>query len=291
MALETIDAGGATSPNGGTAKPLESVPLGDNHQNGAAAAPPSSHQSKPTIDLELANPAFNGPLALLLELIEKRRLPITQVSLSEVADQYLERMRTMGGLDPELLADFLVIATRLLVIKSRELLPSQSVVAEEEGDPAADLERRLIEYRIFREAAEQLKQVEEQGLPSYPRQPSAESPEYPEPPLAPIPAEALHFAMVRMLKALKPEGQRLPTEVRVSVAERIQHLLGFLSTRTSAAFSELAGHSISEVVATFLALLELLRRGSVLAEQPEAFGDIRISLVQESLAVGSGVAS
>ncbi len=268
MALETIDAGGTMPP--------------------AGSRPQST---RPTIDLELSNPAFSGPLALLLELIEKRRLPITQVSLTEVADQYLERMKTMVGLDPELLADFLVIAARLLVIKSRELLPSQPAEEAEEADPAADLERRLIEYRLFKEAAEQLRQMEEAGLQSYPRRASAEPREYPEPPLAPIPPEALHFAMLRMLRALKPEGQKLTTEVRVSVAERIQHLLTVLGSRTSARFSELAGTTVCEVVATFLALLELLRRGHVLAEQQEAFGEIHITLAQEPLAMEAGVAT
>ncbi|HEX2923518.1 MAG TPA: ScpA family protein [Chloroflexota bacterium] len=290
MALDTIDAGESASPDGAVAKPQEGVQQDGNHQDGSDRVPSHPQSAKPTIDLELSNPAFNGPLALLLELIEKRRLPITQVSLSQVADQYLERMKTIVGLDPEVLADFLVIAARLLVIKSRELLPTQPAVVEEEGDPAADLERRLIEYRIFKEAAEQLKQMEELGLHSYTRQPSAEPPEYPEPPLAPIPPEALHFAMVRMLKALKPEGERLPVEVKVSVAERIQHLLSVLTSRSSAVFSELMGNSVSEVVATFLALLELLRRGRVVAEQQEAFGEIHITLAQASMAIGTGVA-
>jgi len=282
MALETIDAREPASLNGGVAKAQSSVPIGEAHHNRSSSTPPAP-RSRPIIDLELATPAFNGPLALLLQLIEKRRLPITQVSLAEVADQYLVRMRTIAGLDPELLADFLVIAARLLVIKSRELLPSQPVILEEEGDPVADLERRLIEYRIFKEAAEQLKRLEEEGLHSYSRQPSAEPPNYPEPPLAPVPPEALHFAMVRMLKAMKPEGQRLSLESRVSVAERIQYLLSYLSARTSAVFSEMAGHTIGEMVATFLALLELLRRGAVSAEQGEAFGEIRIARVQEAM--------
>ncbi len=94
----------------------------------ASLQPSAQATEKPAIDLELVTPAFSGPLALLLELIERRRLPITEVSLAEVADQYLERMRTMAGLDPELLADFLVIAAKLLVIKSRELLPSPAPI-------------------------------------------------------------------------------------------------------------------------------------------------------------------
>jgi segregation and condensation protein A len=246
----------------------------------------SSIASRPTvlsgerasIDLELATPAFSGPLALLLELIEKRRLPITDVSLAEVADQYLERMRTMVGLDPDLLADFLVIAAKLLVIKSRALLPSTAPVAEdEEADVAAELQSRLLEYRIFRDAAERLRQLEESGRRSYPRPPS-EAATRPEPPLAPIPPEALRDAMVRMMKALRREEPKLQLAPRASVQERIAFLLEFLTGKGRATFSEVAGSTISEIVATFLAILELLRQGIIAAAQEAAFDQIHLSL-------------
>ena len=231
------------------------------------------------IELELASAAFSGPLALLLELIESRRLPITQVSLAEVADQYLERMKSLVGLDPEILADFLVIAARLLVIKSRALLPPRPSVADE-PDLGADLQQRLLEYRLFRDAAEQLRRLEENGR-SYPRQATPEMDSRPEPPLEPVPPEALRAAMIRMLKALreKPrEEQTLPP--RVSVHERISYLRSYLEAKRSAVFSEVAGATVQEVVATFLALLELLRRGVVAAHQEEAFAEIRVTLVE-----------
>ncbi|MHB0870977.1 MAG: segregation and condensation protein A [Chloroflexota bacterium] len=231
-----------------------------------------------SIELELETPAFSGPLALLLELIEKRRLPITEVSLAEVADQYLERLRSIAGLDPELLADFLVIAAKLLVIKSRELLPSAPPVADEEEDVAAQLQQRLLEYRIFRDAAEQLKRLEEAGRRSHQRQPSEAAAPWPEPPLAPIEADALRDAMARMLKALQPAGQQLQLAPRVSVQERIQHLISYLTSRGSAIFSEIGGATVSEIVATFLALLELLRQKAIVAVQEAAFGEIRVSL-------------
>src|SRR5512143_2951529 len=112
------------------------------------------------IDIELSNVAFCGPLAMLLELIEKRRLPIAQVSLAEVADQYLTRIRTLVGMNADVLADFLVIGAKLLLIKSRALLPSPPR-EDEKDNVAADLEQRLLEYRIFREAAERLREIEE----------------------------------------------------------------------------------------------------------------------------------
>ena len=121
------------------------------------------------VQLELHLEAFDGPLELLLLLIEQRRLPITQVSLAEVADQYLAQVHALPTLDPELLADFLAIGSRLLLLKSRALLLS------DEPDPAteevaSDLTERLITYRVFRAAAEVLRDLEQRGARTYPSQ-------------------------------------------------------------------------------------------------------------------------
>ena len=232
----------------------------------------------PTIDLELSSPAFCGPLALLLELIEKRKLPITEISLAQVANQYLERMHTLVGMNAELLADFLSIGARLLLIKSRALLPSQQQPGEE-SDVAVDLELRLMEYRLFKEAAERLRELEESERRSYPRQATVQDAEHHEPPLEPIPPEALNAAMARMLKALQPQSAELRVAPRISVEQRIDHLLAYLAVRLAATFSELAGNTVGEIVATFLAILELMRRGSVTVEQQSPFADISISLL------------
>src|SRR5919199_3791205 len=107
------------------------------------------------MQLRLEHDVFEGPLELLLTLIEQRRLPITQVSLAAVADQYLAQVHALPQVDPDLLADFLAIAGRLLLLKSRALLLS------DEPDPvveetAAELAERLATYRVFRAAAEHL---------------------------------------------------------------------------------------------------------------------------------------
>lgn len=243
-----------------------------------AVEQPAVAGQKPPIDLELSTPAFSGPLALLLELIERRKLPITEISIAQVADQYLERMRLLVGIDPEILADFLVIAARLLQLKSRELLPSAPVEAEE-PDVAAELQQRLLEYKIFREAAELLRQLEENGGRSYTPQTPMEAPPRPEPPLEPIPPDMLRAAMIRMLKALQQKPESLVLSPQISVADRIEHLMDCLSSKASTVFSELSGRTVHEIVATFLALLELLRRGIIVAEQDTPFGDIRLSLI------------
>ncbi len=237
------------------------------------------------IELELANPTFCGPLALLLELIENRKLPITEVSLAQVADQYLDRMRSLIGLDMEILADFLVIAARLLVIKSRALLPPR--ISPHEGpDEASDLPQRLLEYRMFRDAAEQLRRLEESGRRGYPRQAPFEPSRQAEPPLEPVPPAVLRAAMIRMLKALRPEPERQTLAPRVSVQERIEYLKAYLRTRGGAVFSELAGATVQEVVATFLALLELLRRELIVAQQESPFAEIRLTLAKDAATAG-----
>ena len=141
------------------------------------------------VQLQLRLDTFEGPLELLLLLIEQRKLPITQVSLAQVADQYLAQVHAAPELDPDLLADFLAIAGKLLLLKSRALLLT------EEHDPeveqvATDLTERLAEYRVFRAAAEALRELEQRGGRTYPatRPPMVTS--VPAP-LTPVGAEAL----------------------------------------------------------------------------------------------------
>jgi len=142
-----------------------------------------------TRQLELHLESFDGPLELLLLLIEQRRLPITQVSLAQVADQYLAQVHAQPSLDADLLADFLVIGGKLLLLKSRALLLTEEPDAEAE-EVASDLAERLATYRVFRAAAEVLRELEQRGERMYPtlREPSLGT----EPaPLAPLGPEAL----------------------------------------------------------------------------------------------------
>src|SRR5258708_27366001 len=114
------------------------------------------------IQLELHLESFDGPLELLLLLIEQRRLPITQVSLAQVADQYLTQVHAQPALDADLLADFLVIGGKLLLLKSRPLLLTEEPDPEVE-EVASDLAERLATYRVFRPAAEFLSDLEQPG--------------------------------------------------------------------------------------------------------------------------------
>src|SRR5258708_3059334 len=138
------------------------------------------------IQLELHLESFDGPLELLLLLIEQRRLPITQVSLAQVADQYLTQVHAQPALDADLLADFLVIGGKLLLLKSRALLLTEEPDPEVE-EVASDLAERLATYRVFRAAAEVLRELEQRGERMYPtlREPLISTAPAPFAPLGP----------------------------------------------------------------------------------------------------------
>src|ERR1700687_1117426 len=119
------------------------------------------------VQLELHLDSFDGPLELLLLLIEQRRLPITQVSLAQVADQYLAQVHAQPALDADLLADFLVIGGKLLLLKSRALLLTEEPDPEVE-EVASDLADRLATYWVFLAAAELLRELEQRGERMYP---------------------------------------------------------------------------------------------------------------------------
>ena len=227
------------------------------------------------VQLQLRLDTFEGPLELLLLLIEQRKLPITQVSLAQVADQYLAQVHAAPELDPDLLADFLAIAGKLLLLKSRALLLT------EEHDPeveqvATDLTERLAEYRVFRAAAEALRELEHQGGRTYPatRPPMVTS--VPAP-LTPVGAEALVRVWRQLLSAPIDAHVDLPGISRVSVEERRAQVLDALRTAASVSFRAVAGQTIDEIVATFLAVLELFRRGRIGLDQDGPFADLVLS--------------
>ncbi|MCB0085653.1 MAG: segregation/condensation protein A, partial [Caldilineaceae bacterium] len=115
-------------------------------------------------------PAYEGPLDLLLQLIEKHELDINEISLVAVTDQYLSTIERLEEIEPGALADFLVIASKLLYLKSVSLLPKpQPPLDDEEEDVGDALIRQLLEYRQFKQAAQMLHEREEQGLRVYVR--------------------------------------------------------------------------------------------------------------------------
>ena len=226
---------------------------------------------------------FEGPLDLLLYLIKKEEVDIYEVNLTRLATQFIEYIETMRLLDLEIAGEFLVMAATLMYIKSRELLPvdqQAQVEGEEEGeDPRWELIRQLVEYKKFKDAAGQLQLLEARQEDVFPRTPA--KPEFEsESSLRP---EASIFDLLNAVNAIlkrfgQREDQRDIFEDKWTVSEKIEHLMRVLGERSTVRFSELfeGVTSRSEVVVTFLALLELIRLKQLAAVQHEPFGEIDI---------------
>lgn len=223
-------------------------------------------------------PNFSGPLDLLLQLIERRRLDITAVSLAAVADQYLAAAHALPEPDPDVLADFLVIGARLLLIKSRALLPQPPPdLAQEADDAADDLQGRLERYRAYRDAAEWIAARAEEARRSYPRGLQLRPPP-PRARLAAPEVAALREAMVGLARRDREPAvvAALELEPMVTVAEKVAAIERALRGVQRLAFASVAGRTREEIVASFLAVLELARRGRLAVEQAEPFGPIHL---------------
>lgn len=227
---------------------------------------------------------FEGPLDLLLYLIKKEEVDIYEVNLTKLASQFVEYIETMRLLDLEIAGEFLVMAATLMYIKSRELLPVEQrteVEGDDEGeDPRWELIRQLVEYKKFKDAAAQLQTLEARQEAIFPRMPV--KPEFEQEP--DHRAEASLFDLVNAVTAIlkrfgSREDQREIFEDKWSVSEKIERVMQVLKERSALRFSELfeGVTSRSEVVVTFLALLELIRLKQITALQSEAFGEIEIS--------------
>lgn len=227
---------------------------------------------------------FEGPLDLLLYLIKKDEVDIYEVNLTRLATQFIDYIETMRLLDLEVAGEFLVMAATLMHIKSRELLPVDQqtpVEGEDEGeDPRWELIRQLVEYKKFKDAAAQLQVREAEQENVFPRRPGELEFE-PQTP-APRPDVSLFDLVNAVSSVLKRfalrEDAREIFEDRWTISEKIEQLMRLLAERAPLKFSELFEGltSRSEVVCTFLALLELIRLRQLVAVQPEAFGEIEI---------------
>jgi segregation and condensation protein A len=216
-------------------------------------------------------PEFAGPLDLLLGLIQKRRLDVTAVSLAAVADQYLEKVLALEG-ELDALSEFLMLASQLLLIKSRALLPA-SGGTEPEIDPAEDLRRRLAEYDILRAAASWLGERESAGWRSWARGgdlPPSDAPVT----IAPVAPLVLARLLVDRLNQRPPASptDSLPPNTRPTLRARARYLLDQTSVSDWRSLESLLGCGVPSAVATFLAVLVLVRAGLLFVRQPEAAG-------------------
>jgi len=222
-------------------------------------------------------PEFEGPLDLLLQLIEHRELDITRVSLASVTDQFLDIISQPGNIELSRLADYLIIAAKLILIKSRMLLPQPKATPAEEEDVGDDLVRQLREYKMFKQAAVFLRERERQGLRAYPRL-------APPPRLKPTTArlegvspDDLANALMRALRIRPtlPQGT-LTVPLAVSIDHEIHRILDLTAMRASVTFTHLLERAQTriEIIVTFLAVLELIKRRQIRAQQDTLFGEI-----------------
>jgi segregation and condensation protein A len=238
--------------------------------------------TRPASYVEL--PAFQGPLDLLLHLIQQEKVDIYDIPVAKIADQFVEAVRQMDALDMEVTSEFLVLAAQLLHIKSRMLLPKppKEVAEVEEGDPRQELVERLLAYRAYKQASEVLGVLQVSSGQRYFREVSVEEirKDFPvEDPLAGIEFAELWHAFQRVIERAERgeeirtvEPDEIPVEVMVADVLRrvILHPRGLR-------FSHLIrGNTKMEIVVSFLALLELLKSGKIRCEQSAEQQDIHV---------------
>ncbi len=219
---------------------------------------------------------FAGPIEKLLELIEEKKLPIAELSLAEVTADFLNYIKAMEAVEPRILADFVVVASRLLLIKSKALLPNLELTEEEE-DGIKDLEERLKRYQAFKPAIGLFKKLWERKGHSVSRPFLFGRPSIFYPPKD-LNSETLREAVesvFEILKRLEPEVQTIESSM-ISLEEKIGEIVKCLESGIRQ-FGALAKEkSRSEVIVLFLALLHLLRDQLIKAEQKQGFSDIII---------------
>lgn len=242
----------------------------------------------PDKDFAIRLPAFEGPLDLLLYLIRRSEVDIYDIPIVRVTDQYIEVLGAMETLDLEAAGEFFVMASTLMYIKSRMLLPKKDQgtnedVEDEDVDPRWELVQQLLEYRKFKEAAEDIRKLILSSNDLIARIGPKEAVEAVERPLKPVDRVDLWNTFNQVLRRLTEridEGQINAEQVTVS--DRMEVVLLRIKHETSFLFSELfeSTTTITTIVATFLAVLELTRLNKISLQQDRAFGDIRCMRVE-----------
>ena len=225
---------------------------------------------------------FEGPLDLLLYLVKKDEVDIYEISLERITQQYLAFMDAFKALDLEVAGEFLVMASNLIYLKSRSLLPVDQQPPEEEAeedDPRWELIRQLVEYKKFKEAAAALGHREALQNSVFARMADGGEPP-PERPLGEVSIFDLINAFNKVLKRLAPatEDLREIFEENFTVSDKIDFIMKMTSGGVGLKFTELFASAASraEVVVTFLALLELVRLKQLRCAQEGPFGEIEL---------------
>lgn len=238
---------------------------------------------------------FEGPLDLLLHLIEKNKMSIYDIPIAVITEQYLEYVSRMEKEDLDVVSEFLVMAATLLAIKSRMLLPAEEAEEEEEEDPRAELVRRLLEYKTYKYMAREL-EAQEAG---------AEQLFYKEPT---IPGEVVRYeppvdldglldglTLARLQKIFESVMKRREDKIDplrskfgtirkepVSLEQKLFSILGYAREHRTFSFRQMLEEQPDkvEVVVTFLAVLELMKLGKIRLTQEDLFDDMQIETLE-----------
>ena len=235
-------------------------------------------------EFTVALPVFEGPLQLLLHLIESRQLDVLTVPLAEVADAYVEHL-ARHPVNAGHLSEFVAIAAQLIYLKSKRMLPAEPLPPLPDGTDELDedeLRRRLLEYRALRDAAVSLGE-RDGGAPLFRREPRES--DLPEAPTDPMPVAVLVSALERL--AAIPEPVAPPPEIvarEITIGQQIGVLRHALSHSGRIVLQSVLARcrSRTEAAVTFLATLELVRRRQVTARQTDLFGPIVVESVPET---------
>lgn len=227
---------------------------------------------------DIKDTAFSGPLDLLLQLIEKEELDISLVSLGSVTDQYIASLQAMEELPVDELADFLVIAAKLLLIKSRLLIPG----AEVEDDSGVELERQLKMYQAFVEAAKNVGAMFNKQQVLYPREGYAALEPIFNPPEH-LKVDDLRQIFADVLKELEPIT-RLPQTVivrTINIRQKIEQITARLISERTTSFHELLKQSSNktDVIITFLAVLEMVKLRTATVVQESLYSDLKVAVL------------
>jgi segregation and condensation protein A len=234
---------------------------------------------------------FEGPFDLLFHLIEKNKINIYDIPINEITDQYMEYLFAMQKLDLDIASEFLVMASTLLHIKSRLLLPEKKEKLEE-ADPREELVLRLVEYKKYKDFSQILKQREQEWMRLYYKLPEVielnRSDEVLE--LSPDELRRVYADLIKKNKSkMNDQSQKIAAIIqheKVSLKSKMKEIVRSFMNKTCLVFSHifsLGSKSKTEVVTGFLAILELSKLKKVKLEQDKQFSDILIYKVDDNL--------
>ncbi len=250
------------------------------------------------MELQFKLEVFEGPLDLLLHLIDKNKVDIYDIPIAEITDQYMEYVDEMKRQDLNIMSEFLVMAATLLAIKAKMLLPSEEV-EEEEEDPRAELVEKLVEYKMYKCMSYELKDMQVSAdqvlykLPTIPQEVlSYEEPIDVMELTSDLTLRKLNEIFQELLR--KEKGRVDPIRSKfgqikreeISLEDKIAYLKDFCLSHESFSFRALfkEDSTKTEIIVTFLAVLELIKSGVINIRQDQIFDDIKITTVQQKAA-------